>query len=463
MSLIFVFLVNVLLFNGYLSANIDLESIRHDVQQQNKSENGTDTSNTNASNDDFEYAMFDNSNLDEMLQFAKDSRYSEFVKKHIFPVKYRDYLFFVIPHDDQLIERRIELYAKSLNIFCYNFVLDIIKHFGGSIGKLNIYRSDLISDERSAIIHRYVNEYCSESLTYLNLGATHKNAFTQFQKPFSKLNELLLSIKTKQIEPIRPLDEIFPRLQRLKLFFYDYGTPTFDINGFIEAEIPYMKHLQFVDIEVCVGNRSDAAIIEIKIENMLQNNSQIRDLAYRNSLGSHTTKVINEYLPNLDIFTIHRFDLDIQPLRLDHVKHFIVDTNAPSPFERLSFPQLDSLSMKYCEDHKSGSGRESWIKFFENHQNVKTLNCSAYSDNGFVEFVSKLTNLNEIRLKCGLHFDINLFSRLIENRINLMKFQYQLNDYCNESETVIFRMKFENEWNISYSADGPTLTFERKN
>lgn len=96
MNLIFVILFNLLLFNSCLMVRINRES--HDeFQQPNNNENCTKV---NQLNGDFEYAIFEKSDLFEMLQFTKDPRYSDFVKKPIFPVKYHNHMINIFTNTD---------------------------------------------------------------------------------------------------------------------------------------------------------------------------------------------------------------------------------------------------------------------------------------------------------------------------------------------------------------------------
>lgn len=466
MNWIFGILFNLLLFNGCLTVNIDRDSLCDDVQQQNTSENMAKFS---ALNEDFEYAMFENSNVQEILQFAKHSRASDFVKKHIFPVKYQNYMFTMIPINDGDVDedRRVLQRENDISIYGDTFILDIIQFFGRSIKKLHIFRSNLISEERSATIHRNLNEYCADSLTELNLGATHENALTQFQKPFSKLERLHIHIQKRQMQPIRPLNEIFPRLKELTFEMYDSSVDfQFNVNEFIGSEIPYMEHLEYLDIEISLVGRSEIENIENQIEKMLNKNPQIRGLAYKGRLGNHLINAINEYLPNLDNFSINAVDSETQPISLDHVKHFFLRSGAAVRIERFSFPQLDTVSMVYSYQIQMEPTRKSWIEFFKNHQNLRKLNCHLYDGRGIADILDELPNLQEMQIRFYPQFAFNLISRLIESHRNLLKFEFQIyiTYQPDDPDMAIYREKFENEWHISYCRGDywPTLTFERK-
>lgn len=195
------FLFNLLLFNVCLTANTNKDSSRSNVQNQDKSENGNKT---NAFNEDFEYAMFDSSDLKEIVEFAKLPRVSEHVKKHIFPVKYQNYAFHMGPIDGNDPQDDVSVSSKSLYIYGYNLCLELIKLFGQSIQRLNIYDSNFLNEGHSAVLHEYVNKYCADSLVFFHLTGAKSNTLTQFKKPFSLLEALFFRIQINQAEPVRP-------------------------------------------------------------------------------------------------------------------------------------------------------------------------------------------------------------------------------------------------------------------
>lgn len=84
MRLIFGFVFNLMLLNGCLSGNTNRKS-----------------SETRALDEDFQYAIFESSDLIELLHMAKDPRVSEFVRKHIFPVKYHNYMINIFTNTDE--------------------------------------------------------------------------------------------------------------------------------------------------------------------------------------------------------------------------------------------------------------------------------------------------------------------------------------------------------------------------
>lgn len=460
MNVIFVFLCNFLLFNDCLTAYTDGDSLHSEIRQRN---NGESEIKMSPLNEDFLYPMFDESTLEQMLQFAKNPRISAFVQKHIFPVKYREYWFNLVGINDVNV---VELF-KSVNICGFNFFLEIIKHFGGSIKKLDIKRADIMIDERSEELCQYVNEYCSDSLTSFTMGTIKRNTLTQLTKPFSKLEDLKFFITTNLVESDRSINDIFPKLQRLIFGFYSYEfDDDFNDNSFIDCTIPHMKHLEIVLI---VKNRSHLTTVHKQLKNMLRKNPQIQSLSYGHSIGhaGDFIQVINECLPKMENFTINDLDPEMQPVHLENVKYFTVRGDAAGPFERLSFSSLESLNMLYSANLEIGSARNSWITFFKNHQNIKAFHCTVLRSNvGLVELLDELPSLNEIGILSYGNYDFNIISRLIENHEHLLKLEYRVNAiyHLNKAGLTIYLEHFGNGWNITENADEAfsTLTFEKK-
>lgn len=110
-------------------------------------------------------------------------------------------------------------------------------------------------------------------------------------------------------------------------------------NRFIESEFPHMEHLNYLEFNSFISNHSDTAIIHQQLENLFQKNPQIQSV-FCSSYLSDFIQIINKNLPNLEYFAIWHLDWNIQPARLDHVKHFSVQSYDNGPIDRLSFPRL---------------------------------------------------------------------------------------------------------------------------
>lgn len=470
MNFIFLFIFNLFLLNGYLMANIDRESSRGEVQPQNNSAVGTEV---DLFHEDFLYPMFEAADFEQMLKFAKDPRISDFVKTQIFPVKYQNHMFYIVGNENGNIGfgGSVVVSQESLSIYDHNLFFYLLKNVGKSIKKLGIVNEAHLDHDHSAFIQRQVNEYCSDSLTYFSMGPIKENAFTQYTKPFSKLIDLNLLIAVNQVGPSLTFNEIFPKVQRLSLGYFDFGLDT----QFLGGELPHIEHLEHFEVFVPSKNSSNIATITTQLENFLQKNSHIRSLTYKTQLGDFI-QVINNNLPNLENFTIWELDPEIQPVQFDQVKHFVAYREFGGPLERISFSNLESVSMIYPSSswNDVDKARYSWIDFFRNHLNLRKLNCRFYHIHGLSELLAESPNLNEFAIKSYENFDMDLIRRLIEDHKNLLKFQYHVRAFNNfvGPDLSIYREQFGNEWNITLNichrideevGNWFTLTFERNN
>lgn len=442
--------------------NVDRAWKHRDIEQLNTSENTT--TKISAFNEDFDYAIFDISDLAQLIQYAKNPQVSDYVTKHIFPVKYNNYDF-NIRTDELNAEQHVDEFQHSLYVSGYNLFMDLIKYFGVSIHKLNIRNTERTNDDHSAAIHKQVNEYCSKSLNYLFLGIIKDIVLKQFEKPFTALKELTFQLMGHQTGSFESMDKMFPNLKKLTITYFD-STEENQLNRFIESDVPHMENLQELVISFELTNRSDIMIVQEQHRKLFEKNSQIRILSYTHDLDDFV-QVINNNLPNLEKFSVYQIDFDIQPIRFDRIKHFTVSSSEPSPVEKLSFPRLESIDMIYDEKHTNNkSARDSWLTFFKHHQNIRLLDFRIDEFDGFVEFLSELPNVDEIRIETSHNFNINIVRELIEGHTNLMKLKYKSfsNGFADGSNLAIYNEKIANQWHINYNDQGwPILTFEKIN
>lgn len=465
MHLIFVFLFNLLLFNGCLAANIDRESSRGESQQPTPTENQTKTK---AIDEDFLYATFDGADLEQILKFTKDPRVSDFVKKHIFPVKYQNFFFTIVGHNQMNLQQadNAEETTNGLRIYGYNLIMEVIQNFSQSIKRLSISFIHHMGEDRAALIYKLVNEHCSESLNSLNLGHITDKMLTQFEKPFSKVTEISVDIRTTDVGTNLPFNELFPNVQAISLIYLVSSAECNGARRLVECDISHMEHLNYLNVYIAYinENHSHYATVLKQLTNIFRENPQIQTLEYQPMLGDFV-HVINEYLPNLEHLSFTSLDPEIKPTRLDHVQKLRHLMSYPGPIERLLFPRLEWLAINYLATYTAGSERNTWIEFFRNHQHLRKLNCSLHTFDGLVEFLAELPHLEEIRLfQWNENVGIDFLRCLFEGRGDLVEFEF--NRYGNlghalEPNLETYRKEFAFEWHITHKM-GSTFTFKRK-
>lgn len=434
--------------------NIDRESLHNEAQQQNIREN---RAHIDACNEDFLYPLFDVAELEEILQLAKAPRTAELVKNHIFPVKYQNYEF-----NFQLMPNpTVITYSDFIYIQDFDFFMDLITYFGKKIKRLGVNDSENINDVDSAALFENIIEHCSSGLTTITLGRMKNSTFAQFTKPFPNVKRFDFFIRIDEVGSILPFNDIFPNLEHLRLIYYD--STTYGENNetrFINIALPAMEHLRRLDVYIdIIYNPADIATVQKQLGSMLQKNPQIRTLNYKSALNDFILQV-NEYLPNLDSLTILSLDPQIQPVHFKNVKYFkVITCYGTCPVDRISFSNLNTLEMTYSTVDMNVSGRESWRKFFRNHQTLRQLNCQAITEAGLVEF---LPRVHEIQIYSSETFHINFVIQLIESN-NFSKIFYRTR-FGENPDMHDFYEKFEGKWRINHSFSGrPFIELERKN
>lgn len=344
--------------------------------------------------------------------------------------------------------------------------MDVLKYFGKAIQRLSVGNRDAMDDERVAAIHKQVNEYCSETLSSLDLRSIKNVMFEQFDRPFSNLIAFDFSINTDEMGSLESLNEMFPKLQKLNIAYITVGPAQLNASRFIESDVPHMPHLVELKIRHETLDHLDIPIIKNQFQQIMEKNPQITRLDYTHQQRSGFIKVISESLPNLDYLFTWNIAFDIEPVQFDSVKIWKTITHK-EPVEKLSFPRLESLEMMYSRDENM---HDSWLTFFRNHQNIKQLNCSIHGE-GFHVYVAQLPNVEEINIIGFTSFEADEITPIVESSRNLVRLQYKTIPIPlfqslgpNDEEMATYNEKFGSEWNISYDPqDWHTLLFEKKN
>lgn len=463
MKLIVVVFFKVLLFNGCLTANVNRES----PHQPNLSENITAAS---LLNEGFDFAVFESCNFADMLKFANHSRHKEFVLNVISPAKYKGYQFHIHP-DPGDGQGYAEEHGTRIFLHGHSFYMNVLKDFGKSIDKLEISNVDRLNDDRTAAIHRQVNEYCSDSLTYLHLTWIGGIMMEQFVKPFSRVISFGMFLNADEMGSFALLNETFPKLQRLEIA-YKSGRPSeMNASRFIESDVPHMEHLNelYIYNELC--DHPAIPVIEKQLQQIMEKNPQITRVFYSSNTRTNFINVINEKLPNLEQLATWNIALDIEPLQFDHVTRF--EISGPSniePVEKLFFPNLKAIGFSYSngkgDNEEKNKMRESWLTFLKNNQNITQLNCFS-TGRGFPEYVAALPNVEEVDIYSFADFAADEITEIIEDSENLVKLKYEYSSIIHaqgpsEVEIATFNENLGNEWNITYVPQGRSLTFEKK-
>lgn len=150
-------------------------------------------------------------------------------------------------------------------LYKHELILNILKYLGSSIKSLTINDEldGLNSNEFISTTHQFINEYASESLRSLVLGRIRDDTLAKFTKPFNEIEDFDFKFYVKQIGTVQALNELFPKLKRLSMFFNaDMDSNYFDCE---------FRHL--TDLDVSIGWKRNEPI-----DALIQRNPQITSI-----------------------------------------------------------------------------------------------------------------------------------------------------------------------------------------
>lgn len=192
-----------------------------------------------------------------------------------------------------------------------------------------------------------------------------------------------------------------------------------------------------------------------QIEELIRKNSQIRTLQMTGYFPREYIIEINKLLPTLTTLISDYFKIN-EMVEFERVRHFQVrDASLPS-LDKLSFPNLESVEMRFFWNTK-----DEWTEFFKRHQNVSRLLAHHGFTLPFMEFTAALPKLVEFSVENTSIRDINEIAQFIETRPMLMKFQFF--GIIHSVDVSYFRgiqERFESDWR--YQACGNGFSLERK-
>lgn len=132
--------------------------------------------------------------------------------------------------------------------------LRFLRWFGHNISELSIDYRDM-SDEHSAVIDHYINEYCAQTLEYLKIYRARKETMRCIQKPFKNIFELQFS-DCDLAQPLINIRKWFPDVCRVTFVGFNqialekYKVPRWRTEIHIELENQQMD----TDFETYVKN-----------------------------------------------------------------------------------------------------------------------------------------------------------------------------------------------------------------
>lgn len=388
------------------------------------------------------HLIADQLEINDMLSLfeALPSKRFSAVINDIFRNKYRNHIVYI---DGRFDLDDVKFEENSKRIVVDRKAAIFLKAFGSSIQQLEI-------EHPSTITLQCIDKYVSDSLTKLELVGINENPFKYFKKPFNVLEELSLHSSVTIGNGHLPLNQLFPKIQRLELW------PNSAMNKSVVAcAFPHLRYLQ-LNVKHA---QNDEMFLGVIIENPHIQSIQI------DHLSQVYCKIIIEHVVCLENLTISYCDIG-DGACFEHVKHLKIGRN-PGNYERLSIPRLQSLSMIGHAD----SMLIKWNDFVSKHPNISLLKLSNFKDAvghashmTLTELVNGLSNLIELIVdhpKTDIKAEIIV--ELIEKNAKLESLGC-ISCFFSEEDVNGLSDKLENDWHlfVRHVDERMDLLFEKK-
>lgn len=342
---------------------------------------------------------------------------------------------------------QIEITNDHIRIESMQIALKTLRTFGHVIRKIQLKLTNADTIESIAII-RYVEKYCSNSLTELTMRITLGNVLKHLSKPFKKVEHVvyLYRITSAKGQPI-PINQLFPSVRKLTFSILDAND-----DNFLTVHFPHLEHVHIKEVPYVDGADSQFA------DGLLAKNPQIRSVSLDLYVGGLLQKISK--MPQLEHFTFKWSESIPTEVRFENVKKFTADDQMYADPRNLLFPKLQEFEINFFRCNYN-----IWLAFLRDHLNLKGLHfhVNDITDSQFIHFTSMLHHLEEMYIyrlsgrERESSIRVDLVIKFIENHDKLMKLHLET---CDEMDGNILRSKFSGEWTISECGDG--LSFERK-
>lgn len=394
-------------------------------------------------NEDCWLQIFEGLDYPELLEVAQVNKNFAYFANNVFRRTFADHEFLIFYDASKLNksapQNPYEINPGLIRISDFSLILQTLKHFGPLIRKLRLELSD-DNSEHLQIIYKYIEDYCTDSLTDLDMENLDILKYTK--KPFTRVERFRIRSYLAQLESNQPLlNETFPALREFPLSFRSDN---------MEPLICYFPHLEHVSVKATFGTDS--------IEKFLRTNSHIKEADVRMFYPTEFFLKYPSLLPNVDHLTVYDVPYGYpynEEIRFENVTRLSA-MKGFNPKANIFFPKLQLLNMTWISDVTH------WSVFLKKHPHLRQINLT-YSDrsdeefNGLLEHSQNLEELFITKVDYPLQYrhpaiekesiHIETFIAFVENNDKLQLLS--LNGYT-EDEKKILQKKLELEWTIGY-------------
>lgn len=310
-----------------------------------------------------------------------------------------------------------EFTGTSIHLRDYLTSLRFIRIFGPIITKLAV--STTLEPYQSKWIGEYLNEYSTESLTHLNIAIISDKMISNWNKSFTKVVDVKLSVGAGASDNVCQLHRFFPSVRRLQIKWNATSTTTC-----LRQQFRYMKRLKYMDNTNSENN----------INQLLEANNQLVSFHMENECDMDFLMLLNRTVPHLDELAISNFKADffeqgaykdinfvnLKRLRIEllngganrKIEHF------PFHFERLEEFELVQQNIP-----------DKWADFIVRHEHLKKLRVAAdaWTLENWQRISERLQQLTELSVLYRYRSSNGIFHLITHSpSLQLITFEIQL-------------------------------------
>lgn len=320
----------------------------------------------------------------------------------------------------------------SIKIYDLQTSLRFVRCFGHLTSKLRIFGT-FFSPFQIKIV-RYVNEFCSKSLTEVWFICMSRKDFQGFHKPFTQTASVVFHNCTLN-GSLKQLNKWFPKLQTLDMF-----------NCGIDCIETHFPQLQ------CLKMKKNQFTAE-SITKFVRLNPQLMSLTLNVNGWIGILRNISHNLWNLEFLNIVCYDQDFfefvggDSVKCDQLKHLKIEKRISLTSLTGNIPiSCDRLEEFSCEFHPAKIDRNI-IDFLRKHQSISKLNLKMWwngqlSHEECANMATALPQLQKIRFDY-IYMSVDSVLSFIANCNSLKLIRYRV---AKHSEFDRLKYLLKNEW-----------------
>lgn len=313
--------------------------------------------------------------------------------------------------------------TNTFGLYDFNLTLTVLKLFGHLIPSLRIDYENYTDLEREQI-NQYINRYCAETVTNIEIGYCRGNEFANLTGPFKNTKNVYLKFGILNTRNVR-FNEIFPNVSHLNL-----GGILYSDSCCFEHNFTQLEHL-----DINLFQRANHS----KLAKILEINSHIRSISiYRCDVDF--LKMINEKVPQLESLNILFFDdnYEGEVVHLKDLKKLTFESE--HKFDRIPL-RLESL-----EEFRNPGSFDSWFEIIIQNKHMKKLTISYLNYEQLMRIANELQELEEITTWYSSDNLPEEVVEFMETGKNLKRVLFSETNYATQRAV---KQRFGDEWEVA--------------